>query len=72
MCLIAVDARSKWPEVQVVKTTTALKTVDVLRQIFGQSGVPKLIVSDNGPQFTSEQFQAFVRNNYKQHKTSVT
>ena len=36
------------------------KTVDVLRQIFGRFGVPKQIVSDNGPQFTSEQFQAFL------------
>ena len=71
MFLIAVDAHSKWPEVQVMKTTTASKTVDVLRQIFGRFGVPKQIVSDNGPQFTSEQFQAFVRNNGIQHKTSV-
>ena len=47
------------------------KTVDVLRQIFGRFGVPKQIVSDNGPQFTSEQFQAFFRNNGIQHKTSV-
>ena len=38
---------------------------------FGRFGVPKQIVSDNGPQFTSEQFQAFVRNNGIQHKTSV-
>ena len=62
MFLIEVDAHSKWLEVQIMKTTTASKTVDVLQQIFGRFGVPKQIVSDNGPQFTSEQFQAFVRN----------
>ena len=45
-----------------MKTTTASKTADVLRQMFGRFGVPKHIVSDNGPQLTSEQFQAVVRN----------
>ena len=48
-----------------------VKVVNLLRQIFGRFGVPKQIVSDNGPQFTSEQFQAFVRNIGIQHKTPV-
>ena len=68
---IIVDAHSKWPELQVMKTTTVSKTEDVLRPIFGRFVVPKQIVSDNGPQFRSEQFQAFVRNNGIQHKASV-
>ena len=34
MFLIALDAHSKWPEVHVMNTITASKTIDVLRQIF--------------------------------------
>ena len=71
MFLIAVDAHSKWPEVHVMNSITASKTIDVLRQIFAQLGVVKQIISDNGRTFTSEEFQTFVRNNGIIHKTSV-
>ena len=71
MFLIAVDAHSKWPEVHVMNTITASKTIDVLRQIFAQFGVVKQIISDNGRTFTSAEFQNFVKNNGIIHKTSA-
>ena len=71
MFLIAVDAHSKWPEVHVMNTITASKTIDVLRQIFAQFGVVKQIISDNGKTFTSAKFQNFVKNNVIIHKTSA-
>ena len=71
MFLIAVDAHSKWPEVHVMSTITASKTIDVLRQIFAQFGVVKQIISDNGRTFTSAVFQNFVKNNGISHKTSA-
>ena len=54
--LIAVDAHSKWPEVQEMKSTTAAKTIEVLRHLFARFGLPKQLVSDNGPQFVAEEF----------------
>ena len=71
MFLLAVDAHSKWPEIHVMKTTTASKTIDLLRQMFARNGVPREIISDNGSQFTSEQFQTFIRSNGILHKMSV-
>ena len=71
MFLIAVDAHSKWPELHVMNTITASKTIDVLRQIFAQFGVVKQIISDNGRTFTSAEFQNFVKNNEIIHKTSA-
>ena len=71
MFLIAVDAHSKWPEVHVMNTITASKTIDVLRQVFAQFGVVKQIISDNGRTFTSAEFQNFVKNNGIIHKTSA-
>ena len=71
MFLISVDAHSKWPEVHVMNTITASKTIDVLRQIFAQFGVVKQIISDNGRTFTSTEFQNFVKNNGIIHKTSA-
>ena len=61
--LIAVDAPSKWPEVHHMCTTTSAKTIPVLRQLFARYGIPDQLVSDNGPQFVSEEFGLFLKQN---------
>ncbi|KRY10622.1 LanC-like protein 2 [Trichinella patagoniensis] len=55
--LIVVDAFSKWLEVRVMKNTTSESVISCLRQIFSIHGLPDIIVSDNGTQFTSHIFQ---------------
>jgi len=65
--LIVVDARSKWPEVIPMKSTTADSTITAMRNIFATHGLCETIVSDNGPQFTSHQFKTFLRSNGIQH-----
>lgn len=65
--LIAVDAHSKWPEVQEMKSTTAAKTIEVLRHLFARFGLPEQLVSDNGPQFIAEEFAAFLKQNGVKH-----
>lgn len=59
--LIIIDARSKWPEVIEMKSTTAAKTVEKFREIFSRFGFPLQVISDNGPQFTSETFTGFLK-----------
>ncbi|XP_061892242.1 uncharacterized protein K02A2.6-like [Entelurus aequoreus] len=75
MFLVVVDAYSRWPEVQVMKTTTTEKTVQALRSMFARNGVPETLVSDNGPQFTAAEFGeflgAFLRANGVKHKRSA-
>ena len=39
--------------------TTSSQTITVLRQVFIAFGIPKQLVSDNGPQFTSAEFATF-------------
>ena len=63
MFLIAVDDHSKWPEVFVMKETTATKTTEILRVIFGRFGLPEQVVTENGPQFVSEHFSHFLKSN---------
>nr|XP_046478620.1 uncharacterized protein K02A2.6-like [Neodiprion pinetum] len=58
--LLIVDARTKWPEIFVMKSTMAQQTIKVFQQIFARHGLPRQIVSDNGPQFTSDEFTRFV------------
>lgn len=60
-----VDAHSKWPEVFPMKKITSFKTIEILRTVFARNGIPEQIVSDNGPQFTSHEFDEFIRKKWK-------
>ncbi len=71
MFLIVVDAHSKWIEVKVLSTATSATTIEALRLIFTTHGIPKMFVSDNGPQFTSAEFAEFMKRNGIRHVTSA-
>ena len=67
MFLIVVDAHSKWPEVIEMSTTSSGRTIEVLRRLFARFGLPEQLVSDNGTQFTSEEFATFTKANGIKH-----
>lgn len=70
MFLIVIDAHSKWPEVFPMRSTTTTLTIDLLRDLFARHGIPQQLVSDNGPQFVSEEFRLFMKQNGIRHSTS--
>ncbi|XP_015278823.1 PREDICTED: uncharacterized protein K02A2.6-like [Gekko japonicus] len=63
MFLVIVDAYTKWLEVAHMRSTTSSAVVTVLRQLFATHGLPDVFVSDNGAQFTSEEFRKFLSDN---------
>ena len=65
--LVIVDAHSKWPEITLMKSTTASATIDVAREIFARFGLPEQVATDNGPQFASAEFAEFLRVNGVEH-----
>ncbi|KRX18868.1 Uncharacterized protein T07_3375, partial [Trichinella nelsoni] len=69
--LIVVDAYSKWLEVRELKNTTSESVISCLRQIFSIHGLPDIIVSDNGTQFTSHTFQEYLNKGGIRHITSA-
>ena len=71
MYLVLVDAHSKWPEVVEMQTTTAEKTIQVMRGMFAAYGLPEQVVSDNGSQFTSQEFAEFMKRNGIKHIKST-
>ncbi|XP_041366709.1 uncharacterized protein K02A2.6-like [Gigantopelta aegis] len=71
MFLIVVDAHIKWPEIIPMKNTFASQTIIALRNIFARFGLPEQVVSDNGPQFISSEFETFMKRNNIKHITSA-
>jgi len=67
MYLIIVDAYSKWLNAELMREITAEKTIQKLRTVFSSHGIPKKIVTDNGPTFCSKQFTDFVNKNGIKH-----
>lgn len=63
MLLIVVDSHSKWIEAIPLKSSTTHATIEALRTLFRTFGLPRTLVSDNGPQFTSWEFQNFMNLN---------
>lgn len=60
--LIIVDSHSKWLEVMRVSSTTSSFTISALQDLFSRYGLPLEIVSDNGPQFTSDEFKDYLKS----------
>ncbi|XP_026552722.1 uncharacterized protein K02A2.6-like, partial [Pseudonaja textilis] len=58
--LVTVDAYSNWLEVSNMKTTTTDSVIRELSKLFATHGLPDVIVSDNGPQFTALPFEKFL------------
>ena len=57
------SSHSKWPEVYEMSQTTAAKTIAVLHHLLASHGLPAQIISNNGPQFVSEELAAFLKAN---------
>ena len=59
MFLIVVGSHSKWPEVVPMSKTITDATITELCRLFSSYGLPDQVVSDNRPQFVSEEFKSF-------------
>ncbi|XP_031343692.1 uncharacterized protein K02A2.6-like [Photinus pyralis] len=66
--LIIVDAYTKWIEAIPMKNITANATIRILRDIFSRFGLPVTVVSDNGSQLKSTEFEMFLKSNGIHHK----
>ena len=69
ICLIAVDALTKYIECEIVRTTSVTDTIDALNSIFSRNGLCDTIVSDNACCFTAQEFQNFLKSKGINHIT---
>ena len=57
--LIVVDYFSHYIEMPKLPSTTSAAVITHLKSIFTRHGIPEMLVSDNGPQFSSALFADF-------------
>ena len=56
---LVVDYFARFPEVAELTTTTSASGIATLKNIFSQHGIPKVLISDNGPQFIVSEMKTF-------------
>ncbi|MCG8623276.1 MAG: transposase family protein [Proteobacteria bacterium] len=54
--LLVVDYFSMYPEVVKLSSTTSNQVIAALKTIFARHGIPETVRSDNGPQYSSQEF----------------
>lgn len=68
--LVISDYYSRFLEVLHLPSTTSTQVIQRLKATFARFGIPDEVVSDNGPQFSSEEFQDLARKLDFSHITS--
>ena len=57
--ITVVDYFSDFVEVSELEGTTSQAVIQVRKEQFSRHGIPDIVVSDNGPQFSSQEFHEF-------------
>ena len=60
--LVVMDYYSRYPELKQLTRTRSLDVILVMQGVFARHGIPNMAISDNGPQFSSEEFKEFSRD----------
>ena len=68
--LLAVDYYSRFPEVIKLSSTVSTSVIAALKTLFARYGIPEILRSDNGPQYSSEEFAQFMKSYSIEHITS--
>ena len=68
--LLIVDYYSRFPVLWRLASTTARVLIQEMKAVFTELGVPSVIVSDGGPQYTSVEFKDFMKQWQIKHKVS--
>ena len=68
--LVTVDYYSRYFEIDELPTTTSNAIIKRLCHHFARHGIPQILISDNGPQYVSDEFNQFAKSWDFEHKTS--
>ena len=66
---VLIDGRSWYPVTKIMKKTDASHLIPCLDEIFATFGLPKEVISDNGPPLKSREIKKFMDANGIRHRT---
>ncbi|XP_078503469.1 uncharacterized protein LOC144762184 [Lissotriton helveticus] len=66
--IVAIDYYSKWPEIRFVSEASSASVISFLKDIFLREGFPSVVMTDNGVQFVSCEFESFLKQGGVTHK----
>ena len=66
--LVCEDACARWPEVAILHSTMSATIIGHLRKIFAVHGLPEKVVTDNGANLVSEEFENFLATHAIKHR----
>ena len=66
--MVVIDEYSRFPEVEIVTSTSARSTIPKLDAIFARQGIPEVLKSDNGPRFNGVELKNFAEHLGFQHR----
>ena len=68
--LLLIDYYSRYIEIALLNHPTAREVITNLKSIFARHRIPEQVISDNGPQYSSQAFTTFAKEYQFQHVTS--
>ena len=68
--LLLVDYYSGFIEVSILTSTTSKQVITHCKSHFSRHGIPDVLITDNGPQFSSDEFKQFSSDYNMEHRTS--
>ena len=68
--LVIVDYYSRYPEVVKLSSTTSTAVIAAMKPIFARHGLPEVLRTDNGPQYSSTEMTDFLSSHNITHTTS--
>ena len=70
---IFVDYYYRFIEIALLPSSpSSINTIQRMKSIFARHGIPEIVISDNGPQYSSKEFKEFAKGYRFTHQTSST
>ena len=68
--LVVVDYYSRYPEIAQLRDTKSKTVISKMKSFFSRHGIPDEVVSDNGPQYSAQEFKEFAQDYGFTHTTT--
>ena len=68
--LLIVDYHSRYTEIAQLSNTRASTVITHCKSVFARHGIPERVISDNGPQYSSNEFRQFAKQWGFRHQTN--